>query len=305
MSSLSLDSSAVLPARPGYATEGQPITVYANYVQLVPRSDLTLYSYDVSEIKPEVVGKKRTQIIRLLMNESPELASYRGDMGEDDLKERAPQYKIAVKYTKTLAVGDLMSFLTATNPSVQYDSKLEMIQGLNIFLKHWAKSNNNVATIGASKTFSMSGNANKLDLGRGPTALRGFFTSVRAATNRILVNVNRMASLRKFLRRARVRTAHLKEKKKKKGEVIHRPKTIWSLAKKTRCAAYKDGKTSDLSRILTIYLGFSSSTVDEDKCLPWHCIQGIVSASVELRAPPPAGAGGKRVDDYPREDSLR
>ncbi|KAH8756300.1 argonaute-like protein [Diaporthe sp. PMI_573] len=289
MGSLSLDSSALLPARPGYGTEGQPITVYANYVPLVPRSDLTLYSYDVAEIKPEVVGKKRTQVIRLLVNESPELESYRGDMvtdfkstlisrkqldlggpekvievtykaeGEDEPKERAPKYKVAVKYTKTLTVGDLMSFLTSTNPAVQYNSKLEMIQGLNIFLKHWAKSNNNVATIGASKTFSMSGNADNLDLGRGLTALRGFFTSVRAATNRILVNVNvshgafynegkltnliaaynprpdpsGWRSLEKFLKRVRVRTTHLKEKKNRKGEVIHRAKTVFGLAKKS------------------------------------------------------------------------
>lgn len=288
MSSLSLNGSNVMPARPGYGTEGQPITVYANYVQLLPPSDLTLYSYDVSEIKPEVVGKKRTQVIRLLVNESPELAEYRDDMvtdfkstlisrkevdfegtqkaidvtykaeGEDDPKERAPKYKVTVKYTKTMTVGDLMSFLTSTNPAVQYDSKLEMIQGLNIFLKHWAKSTNNLATIGASKTFSMSGNADTLDLGRGLTALRGFFTSVRAATNRILVNVNvshgafynegqltalmtayglrydpsGLRSLEKFLKRVRVRTTHLKEKKNRKGEVVHRPKTIFGLAKK-------------------------------------------------------------------------
>lgn len=289
MSSLSLDGSNVMPARPGYGTEGQAITVYANYVQLVPPSDLTLYSYDVSEIKPEVMGKKRTQVIRLLLNESPELVEYRGDMvtdfrstlisrkkldfegtekdievtykaeGEDDPKERAPKYKVSVKYTKTMTVGDLMSFLTSTNPAVQYDSKLEMIQGLNIFLKHWAKSNNNLATIGSSKTFSMGGNADKLDLGRGLTALRGFFTSVRAATNRILVNVNvshgafynegqltalmtayglrydtgPLRSLEKFLKRVRVRTTHLKEKKNRKGEVVHRPKTIFGLAKKS------------------------------------------------------------------------
>lgn len=289
MTSLSLDGSNVMPARPGYGTEGQPITVYANYVQLVPPSDLTLYSYDVATIKPDVVGKKRTQVIRLLINESPEFVGQQGDMvtdfkstiisrkkldlvgdakdievtykaeGEDDPKERAPKYKVSVKHTKTMTVGDLMSFLTSTNPAVQYDSKLEMVQGLNIFLKHWAKSNNNLATIGASKTFSMSGKADKLDLGRGLTALRGFFTSVRAATNRILVNVNvshgafyneglltdlmsayglrydtsGLRSLEKFLKRVRVRTTHLKERKNRKGEVIHRPKTIHGLAKKS------------------------------------------------------------------------
>jgi hypothetical protein len=50
MTSLSIDGSDVMPARPGYDTEGKPITVYTNYVQLVPSSDLTLCSYDVAKI---------------------------------------------------------------------------------------------------------------------------------------------------------------------------------------------------------------------------------------------------------------
>lgn len=284
------DNTAIMPSRPGYGTEGAPLTVYANYVELVPRSDLTLHSYDISEIKPDVAGKKRSQLVRLMID-APELASYRNDVvsdfrstlvsrkklqpdeqtieitykaeGEDDPRPNATQYKIKVKYTKTLTVGQLMSYLISTNPAAgqQYDSKLEMIQSLNIFLKHYAKSNNNLAIIGASKTFSMNtaGTLNSSDLGRGLTAVRGFFTSVRAATNRILVNINvshgafyqegqlsrlmfaygfsnnerALRSLEKFLKRVRVRTTHLKEKKNRKGEVVHRVKTIFALAKKT------------------------------------------------------------------------
>lgn len=292
LSSLSLDDSkALMPARPGYGTEGTAITVFANYVQLVPKSDLTLYSYDISQISPEVTGKKSAQVIRLMINEATELANYRNDIvtdfrstlisrkkidmegsemtigvvyrneGEDDPKENATQFKVIVKYTKTLSVGDLLSYLTSTNPSVPgpYENKLDMVQGLNIFLKHYAKSTNNLATIGASKTFSMSGSADKMDLGRGLDAVRGFFTSVRAATNRILVNVNvshgafyqegqltrlmvafglryddrGMRSLEKFLKRVRVRTTHLKVKTNKKGEEVHRVKPIMGLAKKS------------------------------------------------------------------------
>lgn len=290
MSALSLDGSKnTMPPRPGYGTDGASITVYANYVQLFAKPELTLYSYDVAEISPDVTGKKRTQVIRLMVDEAAELADFRKDVvtdfkstlisrrqlnlegnesiitvtykseGEDDPREGASQYKVKVKYTKTLTVGDLTSYLASTNPVDQYDNKLDMIQALNIFLKHYAKSSNNLATIGASKTFSMSASADKMDLGRGLTALRGFFTSVRAATNRILVNVNvshgafyqeglltglidayspqfndrGMRALEKFLKRLRVRTTHLKVKKNRKGEVVHRIKAIVALAKKT------------------------------------------------------------------------
>lgn len=290
MSALSLDGSkTMMPSRPGYGSEGAPITLYANYVQLVPKPDMTLYSYDTSDIQPEVAGKKAAQVMRLMINEAAELADYRSDMvtdfrstlisrkkinmegnemtilvtyrneGEDDAKEEAAQYKVTVKYTKTLCAGDLLSYLTSTNPSVLYDNKFDMIRALNIFLKHYAKSTNNLAAIGASKTFSMSGNAEGLIIGRGLIALRGYFTSVRAATNRVLVNVNvshgafyqegqltrlmedfkmhyddrGMRALEKFLKRVRVRTTHLKEKKNRKGEVVNRVKPIIALAKKS------------------------------------------------------------------------
>lgn len=46
MSTLSLTDNT-MPVRPGYGTEGTPITVFANYVPLLPRSDLVLYMYDM------------------------------------------------------------------------------------------------------------------------------------------------------------------------------------------------------------------------------------------------------------------
>lgn len=290
MSALSLDTDkTVMPPRPGYGSEGAPITVFANYVELFAKPDLSLFSYDISEISPEVAGKKRIQVIRLMVNEAPELAAYRNDMvtdfkstlisrkeldlegeppvitvtykneGEDDPKERATQYKVQFSKTKALSVGDLMSYLTSTNPANLYDNKQDMIQALNIFLKHYAKSTDSLATIGASKTFSMSQGADSYDLGRGLTALRGFFTSVRAATNRVLVNINvshgafyqeglltqlinayypqrterGMRVLEKFLKRVRVRTTHLKAKTNKKGEPILRAKAVAALAKKS------------------------------------------------------------------------
>lgn len=271
-----------MPARPGYGTKGTQIKVWANYVEMVPRLDLVLYSYDVAEITPNLTGKKRSQLIRLMMTEASELADYRDDIvsdfkatiisrkklelgnekinvtyraeGEDEPKPRATTHTIVCKFTKTLSTQSLMEYLTSTDLSVvgQYDSKLEMVQALNIFLKHYVKSANNLATIGASKSFSVGVNADAADLGSGLKAIRGFFTSVRAATNRILVNINvshgafyqegqlsrlmdaygrrNLRSLEKFLKRVRVRTTHLPPKKNKQGQEIPRVKTIYGLA---------------------------------------------------------------------------
>lgn len=235
------------------------------------------------------VGKKLSQLIRLILNESNELAGYRNDIvtdfkstlisrtkfpigpngdsikvtykgeGEDVPLKHAQTYEIPIKLTKMLSLGELMADLTSTNPSAQYDSKLELIQGLNIFLNHYAKMSDTLATIGSSKTFVWNAsNANTIDLGQGLRAIRGFVTSVRAATNRILVNINvshgafyqegkltnliqacraqpgKVASLYEldlFLDRLRIRTSHLKEKKNRHGVVVIRQKTIVGLAK--------------------------------------------------------------------------
>lgn len=175
MSALTLkDDNLVMPTRPGYGTEGTAFVVYANYVQLIPPRDLTLYVYDISQIIPEVKGKKCIQVIRLMVNEAAELAEYRNDIvtdfrstlisrkklalntqgpdadvvtvvykaeGEDDPKERAPQYKIKLQHTKTLTVGDLMDFLTSTNPADLYENKLELIRkNLSVTLAFLANS---------------------------------------------------------------------------------------------------------------------------------------------------------------------
>lgn len=271
-----------MPPRPGYGTKGQQINVWANYVSMVPRANLILYSYDIAEINPECTGKKRSQLIDLMMTEAPELADYRDDIvsdfkatmisrkklelenekinvtyraeGEDEPKPRATTYTITCKFTKTLSTQNLMEYLTSTDLSAvgQYDSKLEMVQALNIFLKHYVKKANNLATIGTSKSFSMGANADTGDLGSGLKAIRGFFTSVRAATNRILININvshgafyqdgqlsrlvdaygvwNLRSLEKFLKRVRVRTTHLPVRKNKKGLEVPRIKTIYGLA---------------------------------------------------------------------------
>lgn len=238
---------------------------------------------------PKVGGPKLTQIIRLMLNESNELAGYRDDVvtdfkstlissrrfpikndthfinikykaeGEDDPLSQAQVYRIPITLVKVLSVGELMADLTSTNPAVKYDSKLDMIQGLNIFLNHYAKTNESLVTVGSSKTFVWNaGNENRVDLGQGLQAIRGFITSVRAATNRILININvshgaffqegvltnlirafmaqpgRTATLHElelFISNLRIRTSHLSEKKNRHGVVILRQKSVLSLAR--------------------------------------------------------------------------
>lgn len=268
------------PTRPGYGTRGAKVELTANYVELLPASNMVLYRYNI-DVSPEAAGRKRHRIVQLLL-ETSEMSAYKGHIatdfrstivskvkfthdddiiqiqyrseGEDEPTTSAIVYKARAQYTNTLSVGELVDWMNSTNLAQSFEHKQELTQAFNIFLNHYAKSANNLATIGSSKSFSLHQNAARGDLGAGLEVIRGFFSSVRIATCRILVNINvshgafyhngplpglmqnygtrNTSALEKFLKLIRVRTTHLKEKRNKANEVIPRIKTIFGLARK-------------------------------------------------------------------------
>jgi hypothetical protein len=136
-----------------------------------------------------------------------------------------------------------------------FKSKEEIIQALNIVVGHCPKAASNIFSIGANKHFQVaSDGSDSMSLGGGLQAIRGFFVSVRAATARILLNVQvkhtacydegplaqlipaytqengpNMVRLGNFLKRVRVEVTHI-IRKNKKGEKIPRIKPIVALA---------------------------------------------------------------------------
>ncbi|KAF9732031.1 hypothetical protein PMIN06_000183 [Paraphaeosphaeria minitans] len=266
------------PTRPGFGTRGTKVLLTANYVELIPPSNLVLHQYAI-QTSPEAAGRKHKRIMQLLL-ESPEVAPHKGNVatdfkstlisktkisdqeqidveivyrsdGEDEPGTGASTYKVRLLFVKSLSIRQLTDYLNSTNLSNAVENKHEFTQALNIFLNHYAKSANKLASIGSSKAFSLSQNTARADLGAGLEVIRGFFSSVRTATCRILVNVNvshgafyqtgplpglmgsygtrNTASLEKFLKLVRVQTNHLPEKKNKAGQVIPRIKTIFGL----------------------------------------------------------------------------
>lgn len=252
LNSLSLTPER-FPNRPIFGQRGRPITVWANYFQLLIDPKLVLYQYRI-RVQPQAVGRKLTRIIELFLQQPQSIARsdsicsdfkstlfsrfllddgftacnivYRSEF-ETEPAQRATVYHVRLEHTKTLPVRRLLEFLTTTNLPTTFDEKDALIQALNIFLNHYAKSQSNLVTIG-SKTFPKD--AVGRDLGGGLMAIRGFFSSVRAATGRILVNVNVCCSafyrpgplvsliaahglqdkyqLEKLLKGARVKTIH-------------------------------------------------------------------------------------------------
>lgn len=241
------------PRRPGFGTKGEKGIFWTNYFQLLVDDRLVFYQYDI-EIQPEAVGRKRARIIELFFQRPESIAMsdricsdfkstllsrvllnddfaacnivYRSEF-ESQPGPRATAFQLRLRHKKTLPVRRFLESLTTTNLAMASDDKDAFIQAFNIFLNHYAKSHGNLVTIG-NKTFPRD--AVGRDLGGGLMAVRGFFSSIRAATGRILVNVNVCCSafyqpgplvrlmvthglqdkyrLEQLLRGARVKTSH-------------------------------------------------------------------------------------------------
>ncbi len=213
-------TSETNPQRPGYGVGGKEVILWTNYFNLYSNNDLELYRYSVNITaggKGRVpVGKKAKRIIGLLLEEhflprkyniatdfksnlisrdeldvkeEDYIVTYRSEE-EDSPAPNATQYRIGIRFTGSLTLSELINHLTSTQAGLMFGSKDEIIQALNIVLGHHPKAEPAVATIAANRHFSMNATAqDRMSLGAGLQVIRGFFMSVRAATARILVNV--------------------------------------------------------------------------------------------------------------------
>jgi len=208
--------------------------------------------------RKDIVTDFKAQLVSRVEFNAEDLQTVPGQMqyraeGEDEPRVHAPFYNIEIKPTGTMTISDLTDYLTSTNPRAVFD-KQPVLQALNIFLGHYTKASSNYTAIGSSRSFAVDPN-NHYDLGAGLRAVRGFFSSVRVATSRILVNVNvthapfydplpldqsikvfgrahgpNKIKLQDFLKRVRVVAKHIKPKTNKAGKTIPRVKTIFALA---------------------------------------------------------------------------
>ena len=194
--------------------------LWTNYFNLDAKKDLELYRYAVI-IAPDdkgrvPAGKRCRRIIQLLLEEH--FDSYRDkiatdfksnlismdklDVEKDEFVVRyrleeedlaspdATQYRCKIQSTGSLTLSELVNYLTSTQTGLILGSKEEIVQALNIVLGHHAKAEPLIASLAANRHFGINpGTQDRMSLGAGLQVIRGFFMSVRAATARILVDV--------------------------------------------------------------------------------------------------------------------
>ena len=219
-------------------------------IELLLEEHLQIYQNDVAtDFKANLICRQEIEI----WSEGYPI-TYRAE-GEDDPVPNAKQYRVLIQATGSIRTSDLVNHLTSSNAAAMLESKEAIIQALNIVVGHNPKATRSIGNVGANRHFDLhSGPEERRNLGAGLEAIRGLFVSVRAATARLLVNVqvkslavysqgplegcinaflegngpNRIA-LAKFLTRVSVDVTHIR-RTNKAGQRIPRIKTIQGLA---------------------------------------------------------------------------
>ena len=224
--SLNLPGPA-MPHRPDYGTLGQQVEILANYFKLGMKENLVLYCYDIrvtavvkdkGEKLPDPKGEKLKQIIRL-MYEANEFSHRKRHTAtdfqqrlvsmhllpkaiqnfdvkyfheaDDSAQDNAQTYHLQISPSQVfpkLSVSDLMAFLGDTMEPSQYPANLFMVQALNTLIRHHTIYSLTTSMIGGKGAFPRLTPTS--DLSGGLEALRGYFSSVRLASLRPLINVN-------------------------------------------------------------------------------------------------------------------
>ncbi|KAL8761911.1 MAG: hypothetical protein Q9184_002015 [Pyrenodesmia sp. 2 TL-2023] len=225
LSSLALDELP-LPFRPSYGTKGRPILLRTNYFQLSttrPNAEIFRYEIDISpKIKNPQGGpnrRKTRRLLELLIASDPNLKG----VATDDSKFLVSPKKLALGDTASITIPQkfwevedeengprstlhqvkifneypmpfqqLLEYLS-TPPGVTRSSfdKAEVVQALNLIMTRTANESQAIYGGGVrNKFYKYPNQEDWFHLGSGLIAVKGFYTSVRTSTLRLLVNIN-------------------------------------------------------------------------------------------------------------------
>ena len=304
----SLSDKPQMPYRPGYGTLGTKVILRTNYFQvMLSDKDLQLFRYAVEVVPEPGPARKRKRAFELFIQNAPFLTSLRPavatdnratiitteklKLGSDDRAsyilpyyeadeegpdpQRPVNLTFKIQYVKALSVQELLTYLSDTSGIARYDDKDEVLQTLNIAMARKPSSSPDIAVLpGANRFFPTNQAAS--DLGGGLVALRGYYTSVRTATLRLLINVNSITAafyregplldlmrqfradlggrslwhMNSFLKGVRVEVTHLTTNKG-----LRRKKVIFGIAKKPEEGAGADKvsfRYEDAKRMVTV-----------------------------------------------------
>ncbi|KAM3416787.1 hypothetical protein BST61_g8379 [Cercospora zeina] len=101
-------------------------------------------------------------------------------------------FSFNIKYLDSFSPREMVQYLKSTSSGALYAGRAELLQLLNVIVAKAPNEMGNVRSVGGNKFYPYGGHPGVefQDLGGGLEALRGYFSSVRPAISRLLVNIN-------------------------------------------------------------------------------------------------------------------
>uniref|UniRef100_A0A0W0FNM2 Putative argonaute-like protein n=1 Tax=Moniliophthora roreri TaxID=221103 RepID=A0A0W0FNM2_MONRR len=196
------------PLRPGFGTQGTPITLRANFFPYRLPKNLVVYEYRV-EINPQTALKRR---MFTLLEESPtcrpfinhiahdgseKLVSSRPlprplsvsivfrEEGESQPRPDAKTYTVSITLTATIDTNQLPSYLSGQDRNYNI---APLLSALNLVQQQHAARHG--IRVGGSKYFFPLQSSQTFQLSPGVIAVQGFYVSVRPVYKELMANVN-------------------------------------------------------------------------------------------------------------------
>ena len=183
------------------------------------------------------------------------------------------KYRVIVTCSGMVPISELIRYIESKpNDPSNFDARLEAIQAMNIIVAGSPNKDDTIFQAGQNKFFQYPGGSpdrsfspvyGSRDLGDGLIAVRGYYSSIRTSTSRILLNMNAQCSafypeinllnlmhrsaggpptpyrkcseLEAFIRRLRVCT----EQTTREGKKVTRQKTVWGFSHKHEKASHE------------------------------------------------------------------
>ncbi|KAL8830971.1 MAG: hypothetical protein Q9170_005495 [Blastenia crenularia] len=285
------------PGRPGFGTLGIPTNFHTNHFPVTLDAHKTIYCYHVAISEPEITLRpKRRQYFSIIFHQIPEFQS--GEVfvatdyaemfvtneklqldGFDEVTFRpgAKGSLVKISYTEPILPSDVARYLeSGIGNSTLPERRLKTtIQALNIIINAtpnetpgiYQPSRNTFTEFPPNPDLTNMNAYDSINLGDGLIAVRGYYSSVKTSTARILLNVHGQCSpfypelnlldlmkivcpdrnnlnllyrLEKFLHKVRIRFNYLKDEN---GHVIETFRTIHGFSH----AAKKDSQGKIIS----------------------------------------------------------
>ncbi|KAI9893497.1 MAG: hypothetical protein M1814_006794 [Vezdaea aestivalis] len=214
------------PMRPGYGSQGLPGVLLANYytISVNPAGEAWYYTARFepdkpgksaqtgNDVKPRQLRQLFQQLITKLKDEGvrafsdyglylvtdKKIANVTANIRQEDLTltfpdgvlpTNPPVFKLRLEYVGALDFPGLEKNLKDPNPVVEFPDKAVTIQMANIVMNGFANTSPDIVAIRQKKFFNLVDRLSAYSIGGGLDVSRGFFSSVRSSTGRLLLNL--------------------------------------------------------------------------------------------------------------------